>query len=171
MLDVRRRCAQTARISLHSFSFQRARTQNTQHTRTSGVTAILPPGFRGFRHRFRSIPPPFPPPFRFGEGAFTHPPRDPQAENDGTMTIFSATDVSPFFSKGCLAGRVVAPYSLPASCVTLPPAIVSAIPVRPISSAGIASISPSISTRSAAIPLRITPVSPSIWAAHAPPAV
>ena len=68
MLRLRRRCAQTARISLHTTNCQRARTQNTQHTRTSGVTAILPPGFRGFRDRFRSFPTSFPPPFRFGEG-------------------------------------------------------------------------------------------------------
>ena len=37
MQTVKRRCAQTAHISLHSFNFQRARTQNKQHTRTSGV--------------------------------------------------------------------------------------------------------------------------------------
>jgi len=37
MQTVKRRCAQTAHISLHSSHFQRARTQNKQHTRTSGV--------------------------------------------------------------------------------------------------------------------------------------
>jgi hypothetical protein len=39
----RRRCAQTAHISLHSFNFQRAKTQNKQHTRTSGVSAVVHP--------------------------------------------------------------------------------------------------------------------------------
>jgi hypothetical protein len=46
-----------------------------------------------FHHRFRTFPPPFPAPFRFGEGAFTSAPLDPQAENDGKMTIFSEAPV------------------------------------------------------------------------------
>lgn len=83
--------------------------------------------FAAFHFRFRPFPASFPPPFRFGEGAFRPRPRDPQVENVGTMTIFS----------GHLSFRLksmryaLSPTMPKGSWVTLPPAIVSAIPVFP----------------------------------------
>ena len=70
---------------------QRARTQNTQHTRTSGVPAVLPPDCLAvvFAAAFRCFRSAFPLLFRFGEGAFTSRGSDPQAENDSQMTNFS----------------------------------------------------------------------------------
>ena len=111
-----------------------------------------------FHHRFLRFRSAFPLLFRFGEGAFTSRPRDPQAENDGTMTIFSETPSFRLKSRRYGAPPAIAE----GSWVTLPPAIVSAIPVLPSRSTGIASISPSTSTRSAAIPSRKRPVSSSI---------
>lgn len=55
----RRRCAQTARISLLFHQFQRARTQNKQHTRTSGVSAVSSPEFR--HRRLNPLPASQPP--------------------------------------------------------------------------------------------------------------
>ncbi len=55
--------------------------------------------------------------------------------------------------------------------VIRPPDTVSAIPVWPICSAGIVSMSPSMITRSAAIPTASRPVRPSRCPAQAPPAV
>jgi hypothetical protein len=56
MLRVRRRCAQTAHISLQIHQFQRAQTQNTQQTRTSGLSAVVYPIIPCCRLR----PPPVP---------------------------------------------------------------------------------------------------------------
>ncbi|MGL6210146.1 MAG: hypothetical protein ACRC14_10000, partial [Paracoccaceae bacterium] len=56
MQTVKRRCAQTAHISLQLQTFQRARTQNAQHTRTSGVSAVMPPEFLSRRFTAASNP-------------------------------------------------------------------------------------------------------------------
>ena len=81
MQTVKRRCAQTAHISLHSFNFQRARTQNKQHTRTSGV---LPSCIQNFVTSV-STRAPFRPSaslrlFVFGEALSRVSRRDPQEE-------------------------------------------------------------------------------------------
>jgi hypothetical protein len=47
------------------------------------VTVVFAAAFRRFRSAFPLL-------FRFGEGAFTHPPRNPQEENDSRMTKFSS---------------------------------------------------------------------------------
>ena len=97
MLDVKRRCAQTARISLHKPISLKERGHKTYST--PELLAYLPSCLQifiaVFHHRFRTFPPPFPSALRFGEAAFTSAPVNPQAENDGMMTIFSKASVYP----------------------------------------------------------------------------
>jgi hypothetical protein len=63
-----------------------------QHTRTSGVPAVVPPDFVAvvFATAFRRFRSAFPLLFVFGEGAFTVLSRNPQEENDSGMTKFSS---------------------------------------------------------------------------------
>ena len=76
-----------------TLQFQRARTQNLQHTRTSGVTAVVPPisvtmvSPTAPRH-FRSA---FPLLFRFGEPVSTETARCPQEEKDDRRKLFAET--------------------------------------------------------------------------------
>jgi len=102
MLRLRRRCAQTARISLHSFSFQRAKTQNKRTANPLALHAALHPDISQTSFRTRSAPasltlPSASPPlrfasfsvFRFGEAVFTDRHSDPQEEKTPTVVLFS----------------------------------------------------------------------------------
>ena len=82
MLRSRRRCAQTARISLHQFNCQRAiKRQNFTGRRFPGVSPLVlssdfPARRIGFRVRFD----PSPSLVRFGEAVFTEAGPEPQEE-------------------------------------------------------------------------------------------
>jgi hypothetical protein len=137
-------------------------------------------------HRFRFA---FPLHCRFGEALSRLDRSDPQEKKSLGLTFFCHAQRLQGFFTVCAEvlgsfvttlGRDSAKHAesppeihpnLPPRWLTLPPAIVSATAVLPISSAGIASMSPSISTRSAASPGTSRPHSPSICAAQAPPAV
>ena len=90
MLRVRRRCAQTAHISLHSSNFQRAiirqNFQRALNFSASSKTASSDfPNFRSdFHLRFR----PSPSLFRFGEAVFTDGHRKPQEQKTPAVTFF-----------------------------------------------------------------------------------
>ncbi len=166
------------------YTFQRARTPNKQHTRTSGVSAVLPPDY--FPATSVTVPSAcrsaFPRPFRFGE-AVSRPGRpNPQEEKTHRVTIYCQPQVllGLFAALGRQRPKERAEnraesrqsQANPAPrWVICPPAMVSATPIRPRSCGAKASISPSNSTRSAASPGISRPVSPSICAAQAPPAV
>ncbi len=181
--------AQTARISLHSTAMSKSeRTQNKRHAEHLSATTALPPGlsrlrFRAGRRRFRTA---FPRPVRFGEAVFTSGCRHPQEEKCSRVTISCQTQENlgfqslPGAGSPCVRRASGVEFRAPDAAsqpnlaprwVILPPQTVSAIPVSPICSAGIASISPSISTRSAASPGTSRPVMWSMCAAQAPPAV
>ncbi len=170
-------------------TFQRARTQNKQHTRTSGVSAVVYPVILStpfsrsrsvpFRLRFRVC-------FVSVRRCLGRTRKNPQEEKSRFVTIFLSRPMfTGFFHGGrrlprlCTGGSAISANPLcagfqanpAASMGDSPPQIVSAIPVWPKSPAAIASISPSSSTRSAASPGTSRPVSPSICAAQAPPAV
>ncbi len=90
MLRVRRRCVQTAHISLHSFNFQRAQTQNRQHTPTSGVSPIAHPIIPCDPFQNHS---PFPTSTSlrrvvFGEALSTETHQNPQEGKDKIPTFF-----------------------------------------------------------------------------------
>ena len=88
MQTVKRRCAQTAHISLHSFNFQRARTQNKQHTRTSGVLpSCIQISLRAFHLASRSIPSASLRLFVFGEALSRVSRRKPQEEKCSLMSF------------------------------------------------------------------------------------
>jgi len=87
MQTSRRRCAQTAHISLQHFNFQRAQTQNKQHTRTSGVSAVVHPEFPRSVAATPVPSSPLPRPVRLGEAVFRPGARKLQAKKTCSMTF------------------------------------------------------------------------------------
>ena len=92
MQTVRRRCAQTAHISLHSHQCQRAWTQNKQHTRTSGVSAVAHPDFvTSVSSRFPSAPSASLRLVVFGEAVFRESFWGPQEKKAWSLSFFCRT--------------------------------------------------------------------------------
>ena len=91
MLRVRRRCAQTAHISLQSLYFQRAIfRQNFQRAlNLSASSKALSSDFPNFRFDFRLRFRPSPSLLRFGEAVFTEGRRKPQEQKTQVVTFFS----------------------------------------------------------------------------------
>ena len=101
MQTVKRRCAQTAHISLHSFNFQRAKTQNKQIRQSLGASCNLVSRYSSDflqtfaastatslpsvspRFRFASFSV-----FRFGEAVFTETRHKPQEEKSRPSYFF-----------------------------------------------------------------------------------
>ena len=96
MLRVRRRCAQTAHISLQISCFQRAIfRQNFQRAlfpsaSSKASSSDFPNVYQGLRLRFS----PSPSLFRFGEAVFTVGRWKPQGQKTQTVTFFSCLSIS-----------------------------------------------------------------------------
>ena len=198
MQTVKRRCVQTAHISLQISSFQRAQTQNKRTANLLARPAALHSGslaiafasaFRRRRlHRCVSSSSVR----RYLRMVASHRKRKNRINLHFSVTPHVYRRFSrPRHSAPCQADPpqaasgaprwpnhpLFAPDSQPQAAnpcpwwVIRPPDTVRAMPVWPICSAGIVSMSPSIITRSAASPGISRPVSPSRCPAQAPPAV
>jgi len=129
----RRRCAQTARISLRMYTNSKsAKTQNCADRQFPSVSSpFVSSGFAG-RH-LRSIPPPSR--FRFGEAVFTDACPDPQEENYKKMTkslprMKVTQDVGVSDTSGTIFARHVSEVTpLPADCVPAGPVARPTVPV------------------------------------------
>ena len=101
MLAFRRRCAQTARISLHSSNFQRAKTQNNRTANSLAHPATLHPDILQTSLKpsaalatpsLPSVSPSLPSAsfsvFRFGEAVFTETRHQPQEEKSRPSHFF-----------------------------------------------------------------------------------
>lgn len=89
MLRLRRRCAQTARISLHSINVKERGHKNNGTANPLARPAALPPEFLAAASAAGPlVPSAFQRLVRFGEGVFTSGVRGLQEENSGFVTIF-----------------------------------------------------------------------------------
>ena len=105
MQTVKRRCAQTARISLHHPSMSKS-VQSKEKRQTDPTTLGQPePPFR-LLSAFAAGPGGFLRPRRFGEAVSSHDPRQPQEEKSHPVTILSSAHVLLVFSRQCLARRL-----------------------------------------------------------------
>ena len=116
MLAFRRRCAQTAHISLHSSYFQRAQTQNQPDRQSLGASRNLASRF--FRTSVRRLR------FvlrcyrlasvtvwrrlRFGEAVFRPQCKNPQEEKTPAVTFFS---FFPIFQRNPMVGEILTIWS------------------------------------------------------------
>jgi hypothetical protein len=187
MLRSRRRCAQTAHISLQQFNFSKSADTKQPDNPNFGLICRLASRYslQRFTATSSSAEPAFPRHVCFGEAVFRPGNPNPQEEKTHHVTISCQAQEKKGFSHPCRLGDAAVACNLVlkwpglplfqaksgAEWVIRPPAMVKAIPICPRSPGATASISPSSSTRSAASPGTSRPVSPSICAAQAPPAV
>ena len=187
MQTVKRRCAQTAHISLHKYTTSKS--ADTKHAAHPNFGRICRLASRISAQRFiatsATAEPAFPRLVCFGEPLFRPRCPNPQEEKTPYATISCQAQGLQGFS-GCCGrksaqprlGKPAKPLPRPPAqanpCprwVICPPQMVSAIPVLARSPTEVASTSPSSNTRSAASPGTSLPVSASTCAAQAPPAV
>ena len=109
MQPIKRRCVQTAHISLHTFNFQRAQTQNARHNPTSGASAVAYPvnpstasavSLHSVAASLRRL--------RFGEPLSRPHTQNPQEKKAGWLIFFSVS----FFAHNILGLQVQRPLNL-----------------------------------------------------------